>query len=434
MRLLITALLALLLATALGFLIKHDPGLAVIKYAGTTVQTPFLVFVVALLFIVIVLFFLLAFIRGLVRLPGGLRRWRKHQRHRRSETFLSEAMLAMAEGNWKIAEQAFKKGAEFSANPMVNYLGAARAAQQAGVLQRRDHYLRLAHDYSPESTLAVGLARAELQLSQKQTEQAYATLKHLHAEQPDVAPVKLMLLEASVALKDWAQVLELLNQVERQGLLPMEQIRARQLSAYAGCLRQAGQSSGREKLDEEWRNIPKRLRQEHSLLEVYVEERLWFPDTSDCEPLLRQCLKKNWEPNMVRLYGEVEGHEAARQLAFAEKQLASHANDPVLLLTLGRLCGRNSLWGKARHYLEQSLALAPTPAAYRELAALLERQGEHSAAAICYQEGLEYATDRHRQSGIRLPDNKGSKAVPDKEDKEAALPALPTQTRKIMAL
>ena len=428
MRLLITTLIALFIAVALGFFIKHDPGLVVIKYSGTTVQTPFSVFVLGLLLIVIALFFLVAFTRGLIRLPKGFQRWRKHRRYRHSEKFLSKAMLSMVEGNWKRAEDSFRKGAAFSANPMVNYLGAARAAQQLGILQRRDHYLRLAHDFSPDSTSAVSLTQAELQLSEKQTEQAYATLKLLDSEQPDLAQVKLMLLDASAELKDWKQVLELLEKVERKGLLPIEQVRAKQLNAYAGLLRQAGQASSRDKLDNEWNKIPKKLRQELYLLEVYIEERLWFPDTSDCEPLLRQCLKRNWDSNIVRLYGEVEGTEMDKQLAFAEKQLAAHANDPILLLTLGRLCKRNSLWGKARNYLEESLALAPTPEAYRELAVLLERQGEHNGAAICYQEGLEYATDRHRQSGVSMIDNKDKKQKRNTKLVEATLPVPRTQT------
>lgn len=400
MRLLITIMLALLAAVGLGYFIKHDPGLVLIKYSGTVVQAPFSVFVLVLLVSAAVLFFVFSLTKGLIGLPRNFRRWRGHRRYRRSEKFLSKGMLAMVEGNWRVAETSFKKGAVYSHAPMVNYLGAARAAQQLRNTQRRDHYLRLAHEYSTDANPAVSLTQAELQLEQKQTEQAYATLRSLDSEQPGLDQVKLMLLEASTELKDWEQMLELLNRLEKKSLLPMEQVRAKQLSAYAGLLRQAGKSSGRENLDREWNKIPAKLRQELFLLEVYVEERLWFSDTSDCEPLVRQSLKKKWDANMVRLYGAIEGTDPAKQLAFAEKQLAEHANDPVLLLTLGCLAKRNSLWGKARNYLEESIAIEATPEAYQQLAGLLERQGEYNAAAVCYQEGLEVATRRSPGAGL----------------------------------
>ena len=134
MRLLITALLTLLVAMALGFFLKHDPGLVVMKYSGTIVQVPFSVFVLVLLFVVIVLFFLMAFIRGLVRLPGGLQRRRTHRRYQRAERFLSQATLSMLEGHWKAAETAFRKGAAFSTSPLANYLGAAGRCTAGGGL------------------------------------------------------------------------------------------------------------------------------------------------------------------------------------------------------------------------------------------------------------------------------------------------------------
>ena len=66
------------------------------------------------------------------------------------------------------------------------------------------------------------MTRAELQLNQQQTEQAYATLKHIDSDRPGQNRVKLMLLEASSQLKDWQQSLSLLQDLERKGALPVE--------------------------------------------------------------------------------------------------------------------------------------------------------------------------------------------------------------------
>jgi HemY protein len=108
--------------------------------------------------------------------------------------------------------------------------------------------------------------------------------------------------------------------------------------------------------------------------------------------LLRKILKTRWDDNLVCQYGLVEGSNTVKQLQFAEHLLATHADDAVLLLTLGRLCKRNSLWGKAKTYLQDSLALQASAEVYQELALLLEQQGEHVAAGSFFQLGLALAT------------------------------------------
>jgi HemY protein len=59
-----------------------------------------------------------------------------------------------------------------------------------------------------------------------------------------------------------------------------------------------------------------------------------------------------------------------------------------LLLTLARLCLQAKLWGKARSYLEESIAILPKVAAYQELGLLLEQLGEPDKALECFRTGL----------------------------------------------
>src|SRR5690606_13311720 len=174
-------------------------------------------------------------------LPRGWRRWTEHRQRLRAEQFLSQGLLAMVEGNWKVAERAFHKGARHSESPLVNYLLAARAAQHQGATDRRDQYLRLAHQNGNggNSALAVALTQAALQLNRRQDEQAYATLKQLDSRNPRHDQVKLLMLEASSRLREWDEALALLHELERKNLVPVEQIRGKQLEVYAGLLRKA---------------------------------------------------------------------------------------------------------------------------------------------------------------------------------------------------
>ena len=405
MRYLFTILIGLALAMVLAVFLKQDPGYFAFNYAGYNVQMTFALFVILMLAGVTLLYMLLSLLMGLLRLPARYRKWRKYRSHMRSEKNLMQGMLLMLEGKWRKAEARFRDGAAYSSVPMVNYLLAARAAQQNGSVQRRDQYLRLAHEFSPASSIAPGLTQAELQLNQSQTEQAYATLKQLEEQVPERNQTRQLLLEAGLELKEWQNVIELLKQFEKKKYLPPEKIRAGQLQAYAGLLQQAANASTRDRLEEAWKNISRKLQSDPDLIETYVSNRLNFPFTSDCEVILRQALKKQWRAPLVRLYGLVESVDGARQLKFAEHMLADHARDPELLLTLGRLCIRAELWGKAKTYLEESIEARPNPDAYQELAALYERQGDHAAALAYYQEGLRTATGSPGVGAVKMLQN-----------------------------
>ncbi len=392
MRPLFAALAVLIIAVVMGWLLQQASGGLVFTYNEWVIQTSLGLFILAFIVLFLLVYFLFWLVRKLIRLPADLSRWSEYRRRRRSEKFLTQGLLSMMEDNWPEAERAFRKGAAYSQTPLVNYLGAAQAAHRQGGAGRSDRYLRLAHRHDEASNPAVGLARARLQISQKQVEQAYHTLVSLNREQPGHDQVKIALLETAAEMKDWTRAAELLKECERSGLLPADQVKAKQLTFYAGLLQQAGAGKDRPALEKLWQEIPNKLKKECYLIEVYVTERLRHADSSDCEALLRRALRKEWDFELVRLFGLVEGKNLKQQLGFAEKYLARFPRDAALLLTLGRLCKKTQLWGKAKTYLEQSLEVQPNPEACQELATLLEQQGEHAAAAGYYQQGLNIAT------------------------------------------
>jgi len=113
----------------------------------------------------------------------------------------------------------------------------------------------------------------------------------------------------------------------------------------------------------------------------------------DAELIVRDALKKDWDVDLVYVYGLIEASDRDRQLATAESWLKGHENNPVLLLTLGRLCKRSQLWGKARSYLNASIGIKPNSDAYKELGQLLEQLNEHNEAVECYHRGLLLAAE-----------------------------------------
>jgi len=391
-KILLLILLALAAAIGIGLFAHDYPGHMVLRLPGWRIETSFSFFIVALLVTIVVLVLLLRFITGLFRLPGRMLRWRSDRRRLRGEGYMRRGLLALIEGDWKRAEKLLSKGAGDSRAPLINYLAAARAAQEQGDLERRDNYLRLAHQHSPNADIIVGIAQAELQMNQQQTEQALATLKHLYDRKPDQGHILQMLVQTHSQVGDWESVLQLLPQLARGKLINEHDRRELELRAYIGLMQRAGNRRHRESLDAVWRDTPRRLRDDPRLVAAYVNECLRVGVTDGCEPLLKQALKKHWSVDLVELYGRVEGADPMKQLDFVEKFLDAHPHEPTLLLAAGRLSLRCGLWGKAKAYLKQSIDAKPQPEAYRELADLLREQGEHSEASRYYQQGLILAT------------------------------------------
>lgn len=398
MKFLLASLLALLFAIGIGSIAGNDSGYLILAVSGWTIQTSATLFVIMLFLGFIALYFLVRLIVRTIQMPRTLEVWRKHQHQRRAEKYLTRGLINMTEGKWRQAERDFRKAAPYSRAPYVNYLCAARAAQELGAVERRDDYLKLAYHNNPDASLAVGITQAELQLNQNQTEQALATLKHLQNKQPQQNQVKQLLLETYTSLNDWQSVLKLIPALEKTAIYSREQMQAKKLDAYVGLLRQAGKRGEYSRLVKLWLSIPRKLKQHFYLIEVYVNECLQLNETGECEPLLRDALKKQWDVNLVRLYGLVEAKDSDEQLRLAEQYLSCHVRDPVLLLTLGRLCMRNRLWGKARDYLQESLDIEPNPETYYEYARLHDRGGNKEQASLCYEKGLTLATS----SAIRI--------------------------------
>jgi len=272
-----------------------------------------------------------------------------------------------------------------SESSLLNYLAAARAAQAQGADQRRDHYLKLAHEFHPSADIAVGLTQAELQLNQNQLEQALATLRHLHQLSPKHVQVLQALARLYQKLGDWEHLLEIIPKLRKYKAMQTDAIAELSQLTYLKLL-QAAQSFS--DVTDVWTRIPEPYRETEDILTVYVTRLLEMGESNVAEPLLRHALHRKFSETLLTFYGKIECVEPHRQLALIESLLTDHQRNATVLLAAGRLCLRNKLWGKARSYLEASINAQPNAEAYNELGNLLERMGESAGAAECFRAGL----------------------------------------------
>ena len=263
-----------------------------------------------------------------------------------------------------------------------------------GAHDRRDEYLRKAHIEAPDADIAIGLTKAELQLAHDQNEQALATLTQLNSMTENHRYVITLLANTYQHLGDWDNLKTILPQLKKYGNLSTESFLAFEIQVCKGQMSNIAKRanidlSGSKQLIDFWSKESHHLKAIPAIVEHYVRLLVSLDASGEAEHVLRHYLDKNWEDSTIMLYSELDVMVDNSQLEMAESWLEDHQHNSYLLLALGKMCISRSLWGKARNYLEASIAINPMPENYLKLARLLEEHMDESQAAQeYYRQGL----------------------------------------------
>ena len=393
MKWLFGTLLILLIAASLSLLAYQDPGYVIIAWGYKSAELSLSLFIILTVISFSLLYFLLRILVIGWNMPTSFRDWRDRQKVLRARRDTNKGLIELAQGNWARAERFLLRHVNASDTPLLNYLSAARAAQKLSASDRRDNYLGLAHKSMQGSGFAVQLTQAELQLVQGQLEQSLATLVQLHSASPKHTHVLFLLARLYEMLRSWPDLKKIIPDLKKYRIINPERLQALELVVHRELITNATQHGKANELRSVWQHVPKGLRQDVMLTQHYVRCLLTLSDHDSAEVVVRETLKRHWDMQLVYLYGLIEAKDSDKQLATVEQWLKSNENNPVLLLTAGRLCKRNQLWGKARSYLEASLGIQPRSDTFKELGQLMEQLDESENAVEFFRKGLLLAQE-----------------------------------------
>jgi len=387
MRRFVLGIFVLIFSVWAGLKIARDPGLALFTYSNWSVEMPLWFALICLLGLMLVIYFVVRFFGEMDTSFYRWKNWLRWRRKNKAYSKTNRGLIELIEGHWRHAENYLLEGIAQSDAPLINYLALAKAAHERGAYDKRDTYLHQAHDLSPSADVAIGLTQAQLQFEQGQLEQALATLNHLRALAPLNGVALKLLQKLYVRLADWKGLLKLLPSLRKAKLLTSEKLDHLEMRVYQELLNSVGhKTEGIKALHEFWATMPRRQQRNPGLICSYAKQLLRYPEAAnEVEDLINRALKKNWDSELVKVYGLLVTDNPRKQLSHAEKWLKMYANQAILLLTLGKLCMRCQLWGKARSYLEDSLKLEAIPETYVEYGKLFEHLGDMAAAVQNYR-------------------------------------------------
>ena len=336
MKILLLAVVALLGSVWLTHLVMQDPGYLFLSYGDWTVETSLAVALILLALAYLTLRFSIHLASRLLTAPARLRAWEHRTSKRRARRALLRGLMDLAEGNWQGAERNLMRFVSHAEMPLLNYLSAARAAQQLGAYERRDHYLTLAHQSMPVAEVAVGLTQAELQLAHQQYEQALATLTHLRRLAPRHTYVLRLLRTLYERLGDWQDLLGLLPELRRLRLGDTAELEDLQLKIQRGLLVQKASRGDTAALTAHWDSLPRSLRLRPAMVEVYSASLVERGELESAERLLHACLGECWSPALVERYGELALADPTKSSSINK---AAHPKKNSAATNLSNTCG-----------------------------------------------------------------------------------------------
>lgn len=327
-------------------------------------------------------------------LPERVRAFHAARSKEKAALSLQAALRFFFEGRYG---HALKRAAAAHDAGYVPGLSALLAARAAHALSEPDKEAAwLARAGSDGSVSAAWLmSEAELAVASRRFNEALVALQRVQGSSGRHIAALRLELKARQGLHHWDEVLRLARLLEKRGALLAEAAREIKLRAHRENLRLRQADAGQ--LQAYLRQVP-RSESGPRLATIVAEALLAAGSAAEARQVIETQLDNAWDSGLARLYGEcdtvVDSGEAAddmptARLARAEKWLVSHPRDAELLLTLGRLCFRQRLWGKAQSYLEASLSVQPSRAAHLELARLSEQLGRTQEADHHYRLGAK---------------------------------------------
>jgi len=392
-RLFIASMVLLLASVALVAAIERDPGYVLISYGLHTIETSVWVGLGVFIGLFALIYGFFSLWRRLISRSTALGRWLSSRGHRRSQQQTALGLINFIEGNWLSARKTLARAADQSETPLLNYLMAARASHEIKDDIKVKEFLKKAEQSTSGASIAVDLSLAEMQQDRGQFEQSLATLTRLRRNSDKHPHVLRLLVKAYSGINDAGALLALMPELNKYKILPPEQLRNLELSAAKASLDEAAKSRegrGAGELASQWKQLSKTLTKNSDLVVHYAQQLIAGQDSQRAERLIRNQLKRDWNSELLDLYGCASGDDGKKQLLYAENWLKERNNDAALYLCLGRLSMRENLLDKALEYLENSLKLEHRAPVCAEMGRLLCMRGDYQRAAQYFQQGLAF--------------------------------------------
>ena len=380
MRILFAFLLLAALAVLVALLFKLNAGYVLFVAPPYRVEITLNGFILIVVAAFVALHLILRLAARMARLPAEVRETRRRRNLDRARGKQDASVVALLEGRYGKARQYAEEALAIPQSTGLPALVGARAAVDMREFGQAETLL--ARPDAGVTSLAVPrlMLEADMALAQDQPGVALEKLAQLKREAGLHTAALRLEVRALTAAKRYVDIPPIVDQLVKRKVYDPEQGDLLRASAHAEAL--AAYRHDAAGLRAYWARLSDTDRANPKVARAAAASFLALGADREAAEIIVRALERNWDADLAVLYAQCKTGDPTRQLETAERWLAAHDQDATLLYALGRLCERESLWGKAQTYLEASLALDDhwrTRVALGELFAKLGRGDEANA-------------------------------------------------------
>ena len=395
MRVLFWFLLLAIAAVVAALAAKLNNGYALLVAPPYRIELSLNLLIILIVGSFVSLYLALRMIVHTVRLPAQVREWRRQMKQARSRAKLDAATVALLEGRYGKAQQQANEALAFPRASGVAALVGARAALDVRQYAGAEEFLARPEAQSRSLAVPRLTLSAEIALERGQPQEALRILESLRREAGMHTAALRLELRAAQAAGRFGDIPPLVEQLIKRGVFDAAQGEQVKTAAQREHLRAL--STDAAGLRDAWGRLPDATRTQPKVARAAAQSFLLLGGDREAAEIIARSLDREWDSELVDLYGECRLGDATRQLEQAERWLSTHNRDAALLRVLGTLCERQQLWGKAQTYLEASLALDNHWRTHLALGEMLGRLGRGDEANAHFVAALRLATDELRR-------------------------------------
>ncbi|HHE6469789.1 TPA: protoheme IX biogenesis protein HemY [Providencia rettgeri] len=389
--------IVLIAGIILGPLLAGHQGYVFIRTDNYDITTSVTSLVLGFILLQFVLLFLGWCYRRFISTTSRTRGWVSGRKYHKAHTQTQKALLKLAEGDFEQVEKLMSKHADFSQQPVINYLMAAEAAQQRGDEYRTHQYLDRAAEAAGSDQLPVDISRVRIQLAEGEVHAARNGIDKLLDKAPRHPEVLRLAEQAYLRSGAYQSLIELLPVMAKVQLHSEDELDALKLKAYKGLMNQYMAEGGSDGLKVWWKAQPRRVRHETALQAFLAEHLIECGDTASAEKMIIDGLKQQYDERLILLVPKLNSERPEvieKTLLHLQKQ---NGATPLLNSTLGVLSLQHAQWDKAENYFKAALAQRFDVQDASWLADAFDRQHKPSDAAKIRQDALNHSLKQERK-------------------------------------
>ena len=285
-------MIALLAGLVAGPYLSGQQGYVRIETANNIIEMSITTLVIFFVIALAIIYGLEWIITRFLRLSRGSYNWFSRRKRVRAQKQTLEGLVKMNEGDYAKAEKLIGKNAKHSAEPVLNLIKAAEAAQQRGDEFSANRYLIEATELAGSDNLLVEIARTRILLQQNKLPAARSSVDSLLEMSNRNKEILKLAVDIYLRSKAYQALDEILDSVENGGLFSTEEFQELRTQTENGLLDEKMNEEGVDGLLAWWDNLPRRRRNNIDLKVGLIQRLIDCNDHESAAEFTLEILKK----------------------------------------------------------------------------------------------------------------------------------------------